>query len=183
MNGLLTESLALLVAMVFAVAAVTKLSAWSELPGVIQNFRVLPRALALPAALVLPPLEMAAAVGILTPGTRAPAALTAALLFTVFGAALAINLHRGRRHIDCGCFRSALKQPLSAAVVVRNLVLAISALLLIPAGGDAMLSPLGWAAAGGGAVTLFFCYLSIGLVFRAPPPSYEENFHAPRATH
>jgi hypothetical protein len=176
LNGLLTESLALLLAMVFSVAAMTKLMAWGELSGVVRNFRVLPAALVLPVTLVLPPLEIAIAVGILVAGTRSLAAAAAAILFAGFGAALAINLSRGRRQIDCGCFRSNLKQPISAAVVLRNLILVVCALLLRSAGGATTLSPMAWAMAGAGAVTLFFCYLSIGLIFQAPPPSYEDNF-------
>ncbi len=180
MNVVLTEALALLIALVFAGAAIAKLTAWSELPGVVQNFRVLPRALVTPVALLLPLLEVAIALSILIKETRAVAAVSAALLFTAFGAALAINFFRGHRHIDCGCFRSDLKQPISIAVIVRNAFLAVCALLLLPAGGTAALSPLAWAIAIAGAATLFLCYLSVGLLFRAPTPSYEDNFHATR---
>jgi hypothetical protein len=181
LNAVLTESLALLVAMVFSIAAISKLTAWRELPGVVQNFRVLPRALALPAAFALPPLEIAIAVGTLFERTRSLAAIAAAILFLVFGAALAINLHRGRRQIDCGCFRSDLRQPISVAVILRNLILTVCALLLLSADGEAStLSPFAWAIAIGGAATLFLCYLSIGVIFRPPPPSYEDNFHADR---
>jgi hypothetical protein len=181
LNALLTESLALLIAMVFAAAAMSKLWAWRELPGVVHNFRLLPSVLVVPVALVLPPLEIAIAAGLLMPGARSPAAACAALLFVVFAAALAMNLHRGRRQIDCGCFRSNLKQPISVAVVLRNLLLAVGALPLIPAGAMMRLSPPAWVVAGSGAATLFFCYLSVGVIFQAPPPSYEDNFHANRS--
>ena len=178
MNALLSESLALLVSMVFAIAAISKVMAWGELPAVVQNFRILPRALAFPVALVLPPLETAIAVGILFDGTRPIAAVFAIFLFAVFGTALAVNLHRGRRQIDCGCFRSSLNQPISVAVILRNLILAVCTLLLLPAEQAPSLSPLAWAIASSGAASLFLCYLSIGLLFRAPPPSFEENFRA-----
>jgi hypothetical protein len=181
LNVVLSEALALLIALVFAAAAFTKLTAWSELPGIVQNFRVLPRSLVMPVALLLPLLEATIAPGILIEETRPAAAAAAALLFTVFGAALAINYSRGRRHIDCGCFRSDLKQPISIAVIVRNVLLAVCALLLLlPAGGSAALFPLAWAIAVAGAVTLFLCYLSVGLLFRTPAPSYEDNFRAAR---
>jgi hypothetical protein len=180
LNGVLSESLALLIALVFAIAAITKSMAWSELPGVVQNFRVLPNALALPVALVLPPLEIAIAVGILLKSTRSLAAASAALLFAIFAAALAINLYRGHRQIDCGCFRSGLKQPISVAVILRNMILVVCALLLLPNDEAPTLSPLAWAIASGGAATLFLCYLSIGLIFQAPPASYEDNFRADR---
>jgi hypothetical protein len=178
LNALLSESLALLVSMVFAIAAITKLTAWSELPAVVQNFRVLPRALALPVALVLPPVEMAIAVAILFEGTRSIAAAFALFLFAVFGAALAINFRRGRRQIDCGCFRSGLSQPISVAVIIRNVILAVCTLPLLPAEQAPSLSPLAWAIASGGAATLFLCFLSMGLLFQAPPPSFEDNYRA-----
>lgn len=180
MNAVLTEALALLIALVFAGAAIGKLTAWSELPGVVQNFRVLPHPLILPVAVVLPLLEIAITVGMLIKDTRSLAAASAALLFAVFGVALAINLSRGRRHIDCGCFRSDLKQPVSIAVILRNTLLALCALLLLRGGGAEALSPFARAIAVAGGVTLFLCYLSVGLLFQAPPPSYEDNFHAAR---
>jgi hypothetical protein len=193
--SVLTEALALLIAMIFAAAAMTKLTGWRELPGVVRNFRVLPRALVMPVALILPLLEAAIATSMLIEETRAIAALSAAVLFTVFGAALSVNYYRGRSHIDCGCFRSDLKQPISIAVIARNGVLAVAALWLLTSGGTAAhfpsawlpstwapsaLTPLAWVIALAAALTLFLCYLSIGLLFQAPAPSYEDNFHAAR---
>ena len=175
-----TEALALLIALIFAAAAIAKLTAWRELPGVVRNFRVLPRALVIPVALLLPPLEAAIAAGLLIKQARPVAALSAAVLFTIFGAALAVNYFRGRRRIDCGCFRSDLKQPISIAVIVRNVFLAVCALLLLLPGGTAALSPLAWAIAVAAALTLFLCYLSVGVLFQAPAPSYEDNFYAAR---
>jgi len=164
-NSLFSETLVLWIAMVFTMAAFGKLAAWGELAGVVQNFRVLPRSWALPVSFVLPPLEAAVAVGVLLPATRMAAAAGAAALFAVFGAALALNLYRGRRQIDCGCFRSGLKQLISGAAVVRNIVLTIAALLLAQSAGAATLSPLEWVMAVGAALTLMLCYLSVGFLF------------------
>jgi hypothetical protein len=180
-----TQALALSIALIFAAAAIAKLGAWRELPGVIQNFRVLPRALVMPAAVLLPLLESAIALGIVIEETRPLAALSAAVLFTIFGAALALNYRRGRRHIDCGCFRSDLKQPISIAAIVRNAVLAVGAISLVPSAGVAAhapsaWAPLTWTIAVAAALTVFLCYLSVGVLFQAPTPSYEENFHAAR---
>ncbi len=176
----MSAALALLIALVFASAAIAKLAAWRELPGVVRNFRVLPQALIWPAAAVLPPLELAVAVGILIGRTRPSAAAAAALLFTLFGAALAINLLRGRRQIDCGCFRSGLRQPISIAVILRNVLLAACALLVLARGGTAVISSFAWAVAAAAAATLFLCYLCVGILFQPPLPSYEDNFHAAR---
>ena len=164
----LTEAIALLIALIFGAAAITKLTAWSELPGILQNLRVLPRALVMPVALLLPLVEAAIAPSIVIRETRPVAALSAAVLFTVFGAALALNYFRGRRHIDCGCFRSDLKQPISIAVIVRNGVLTACALSLLPAAGTTQLSQLPWAIVVAAALTLFLCYLSVGHLFQAP---------------
>jgi hypothetical protein len=178
--SVLTEALALLIALIFAAAASAKLVAWREVPGVVRNFRVLPTALIMPVALLLPPLEAAIAAGVMFEETRPLAALSAGVLFTIFGAALAVNYFRGRRRIDCGCFRSDLKQPISIAVIVRNALLAACSPWLLVAGGTMTLSNLAWAIAVAAALTLFLCYLSVGLLFQAPGPSYEDNFHAAR---
>ena len=50
--------------------------------------------------------------------------LSGAALLLLFAAAMAINIVRGRRHIDCGCFQSALKQTLNWILVARNCGLA-----------------------------------------------------------
>jgi len=55
--------------------------------------------------------------------------LAAIALLSVFAAAMAINLKRGRSEIDCGCGHSLLKQNLSWVLVSRNAGLAA---LLIP---------------------------------------------------
>jgi hypothetical protein len=94
-----------LVGLVFLSAAIGKMRNWIPLQGVIANYRLLPDILVAPVAYVLPPVE---------------ALLGAALLLAVFAAAMGINLLRGRRHIDCGCFQSALRQSLSWILVARN---------------------------------------------------------------
>ena len=76
-----------------------------------------------PVAYALPIVETAVAVALLIPMSRGYAGWSAALLLVVFTLAVAINLFRGRREIDCGCFSSELKQRLSWWLVVRNVVL------------------------------------------------------------
>ena len=123
----------LALAAVFALAAFTKLRALDEFIGVVHNYRVLPEVLVRPVAYGLPPLEAAAALGLLIAPARAPAASGAAALLVVFGLAMAVNLVRGRVEIDCGCFASALKQRISWSLVARNLVLIGLALLALRA--------------------------------------------------
>ena len=180
MPALFGESLALWLALVFGAAAVGKALAWSEWPGVVANFRVLPR-FALPlATALLPPFEALLALALPPPASRPYAAAAAAALLLVFAAAIGVNLRRGRREIDCGCFRSALRQPLSAALVLRNLVLAGAALaLLAPPAGGGTLAPLAWLLAAGAALTLFLCHLSTGILFGPPPPAPQPAGRSP----
>src|SRR5271165_909367 len=114
-----------LIALVFLTAAIGKMRHWAVFQGVVANYRLLPDALGAPFAYCLPPFEMllgaALLFGLLSPWTE----LAAAALLLVFAAAMAINLKRGRRHIDCGCFQSALRQSLSLGLVVRNGLLAL----------------------------------------------------------
>lgn len=121
-----------LIALVCLTAAIGKMRHWAVFQGVVANYRLLPDALVAPFAYLLPPFEMllgaALLFGLLSPWTE----LTAAALLLVFAAAMAINLKRGRRHIDCGCFQSALKQSLSWSLVVRNGVLALLLCTALP---------------------------------------------------
>ncbi|MFH5774877.1 MauE/DoxX family redox-associated membrane protein [Paracoccus sp. NGMCC 1.201697] len=115
-------------AVLFASAALSKLTAIDEFHGVVRNFRLLPDALARPVAMVLPVVELAVAAGLLIGPLARPAALVAAALLAVFGLAIAINVLRGRSQIDCGCFRNGMKQRISWATVGRNVVLTALAL-------------------------------------------------------
>ena len=114
-----------LVALVFLTASLGKIRHWVIFQGVIANYRLLPDALVRPAADLLPPLEALVGIllllGLATPWAEA----SAAVLLLIFAAAMGVNLLRGRRDIDCGCFQSALKQTLSGTLVFRNVVLAV----------------------------------------------------------
>jgi hypothetical protein len=114
-----------LVSLVFLTAAYGKLTHGSAFRGVLANYRLLPEALVAPVAWLLPPVEAVLGTALLLGrGSFWPATLGAALLL-LFALAMGINVQRGRRHIDCGCFQSALKQTLSWTLVLRNLVLSL----------------------------------------------------------
>lgn len=123
-------------ALVFGTAVAGKLRHRAAFVGVVANYRLVPDPLAAPAAGLVIGLELLVTAALLSGvGLAAGAGLAVALLLG-FAGAMAINLRRGRREIDCGCFQSALRQQLSWALVARNLVLA--ALLLPLAGGGAL---------------------------------------------
>lgn len=111
------------VGLVFILAATQKAGHWRILPGVIANYRLLPRWMSWPVAALLPPAEMILAIALLSAQLRPWPELAAMALLTLFAAAMAINIQRGRDHIDCGCGKTFLRQTLSWALVARNGVL------------------------------------------------------------
>lgn len=125
---LITTALRVFLALLFATAALSKLSRIEEFYGVVRNFRLLPDGVSRVVAFVLPVVELAVAVGLVIGPWAVPAATVAAALLIVFALALAINVARGRTYIDCGCFRQGLKQPVSWLLVGRNIVLTLAAL-------------------------------------------------------
>jgi len=113
-----------LVSLVFLGAAYGKLRHWAAFQGVVANYRLLPQAMVAPAACLIAPAELLLGTALLSSLGFPWAELGAAVLLLLFALAMGINLRRGRRHIDCGCFQSALKQTLSWTLVMRNVVLA-----------------------------------------------------------
>jgi len=115
----------LFVGLVLAVAAISKLRSPDEFQGVVDNYRLLPGFLVAPVARLLPMVELACAVALMVPPTREVAAWVAVGLFVVFALALAINVGRGRTHIDCGCVRRPTsKSRIGMFHVLRALFLA-----------------------------------------------------------
>lgn len=176
LDPVLQWTFALTLALVFCSAAVSKSLAWAEFEGVVQNFRVLPNPLVRIVAWGLPPLESVIGLMVLFPATREFAASIMLLLLLAFGSAIAINIVRGRTNIDCGCFRSALKQNLSWWLVLRNAVLAIFAVLCTSFVSTREMS---WAdnfVVVMAALALFIVYMSVGYVTLKRPPTFEDNY-------
>ncbi len=124
-------------ALLFAAAARHK---WREPRAFLQaleDYALLPRRALPAAARVLPLLEAGLALALLVPGAGSLPALAGAGLLAAYGLAMAINLARGRAHIDCGC--GAPGQHIAPALVARNAGLA---LLLVLAALPAQTRPL-----------------------------------------
>ncbi len=162
----------LVLAGVFGAAAITKLRALEPFVGVVHNYHLVPEPLERSIAYALPVIELAIAVGVLLPAVRAPAALAAAILLALFAGAMAINLVRGRRDIDCGCFATVLRQRLSWPLVLRNLLLAALALLVVPGLGARGLGWLDLVTVGGASMALVFVYAAASQLFGNGPPSH-----------
>lgn len=164
MDPLFHLTLALGLAMLFAAAALGKLRAMREWPDVLRNYGLLPAGVVPAAALALPLIELGTAAALLVPGTRRLAALVAALLLALFTLAIAVNLARGRRVIDCGCFGGRLRQPLGRWMVVRNALLALAALALLGPRSARALAPLELLIAAGCALSAAFLYPVVSVV-------------------
>jgi hypothetical protein len=154
---IMAAAAASLCALLFLVAGIDKLRHRALLPGVIANYRLLPAALVGPASALLPLAELAVAAGLLaglmTGWTMVPA-LAAALLLLAFAGAMAINILRGRRHIDCGCGHAGLRQRLGWGRVARNIGLAVLLLPLLVSSAPLAAGDLAVALAAGSVVYL-----------------------------
>jgi len=115
-------------------------------------------------SLAFPVTETLLAAMLLHPATAPVAALGAALLLALYAAAVAINLGRGRASLDCGCAGPQHRQPISYALVWRNLGIAAIALAsMLPVRPRALIwIDLGTVAAAVGVSALL--YLSIDLL-------------------
>ena len=118
---MLGEAARLTVAVIFALAAFHAMREWAVFGGIVEQYRLVPRRLAVIFARILPPLELAAAAALLLPMTGRPGAMLGLGLMAMFTAAIMVNLVRGRVSIDCGC-GGASGQKLSMGLVLRNLV-------------------------------------------------------------
>ena len=107
-------------------AAWHKLRDLAAFRAALAGYRLLPeRAIAL-AAILFVAAELVTAGALLF---SASAGYAAAALLVLYSLAIGVNLARGRREIDCGCFGPAARQPLSPALLVRNAALVALALL------------------------------------------------------
>jgi peroxiredoxin len=119
----------LLLAAVFAVAAVAKLADREGSRRAARDFGA-PARLASVVVLLLPFTELAIAAGLLFAGSTRVAAACAAALLTGFAIAVAVALLRGRTP-DCHCFGRLHSRPAGWPVVARNLGLAALAVLVV----------------------------------------------------
>ncbi len=128
-------------------AAVHKLRDVAAFRAAVAAYALLPRAGVGPVAVVLIAVELALGAALLRGGiVTLPGALGAAMLVAVYTTAIAVNLLRGRRHIDCGCTGAAGRQRLSGHLVLRNggIVFAALALAALADMAPGQARPLTW---------------------------------------
>ncbi len=126
-------ALELCVAGVFVTAAVHKARDIAGFRATVQNYRILPEGLLWLSPVMIVAELIIAATLLLGDSSRAIGAALAIATLAIYSLAIAINLLRGRREIDCGCLGPRHRQSLSEWLLVRNgLLLAASILLLTP---------------------------------------------------
>jgi len=132
-------------AAVFIGSAAMKFADLGEFRAAVENYRIVPEWIAAPIAWMVPILETAGAAGLMFTVTRASAALLLLGLIAMFTGAIAFNLARGRRDIDCGCFGPMMRQRLSGWLIVRNATLALLVAVAIGLEDGRALSALDYA--------------------------------------
>lgn len=168
------------IGLIFLVAGWTKLRHRPLLAAVVANYRVLPPSAVPIVARVLPYVELAVGVALIAALGAVPA-LAAILLLLGFAAAMAMNIRRGRAHIDCGCGLSGLHQSLGWPLVARNLAFAVLLVPTVVAPGllpAPSLAPAQLAVAAAGGIAFFLCHLlfgAIGTLTRSPAAAFRRQ--------
>jgi hypothetical protein len=105
-------------------AAYHKWSGVQRFSAVLTSYQLLPLSATAVAALLIPCLESGVAIGLWLPSCRATVTLIGISLFILYAFAIALNLYRGRRDLDCGCSGPFDRRPIAPWMVVRNVVFA-----------------------------------------------------------
>ncbi len=113
-------------ALLFVLAAAHKWSDRHRFVATFAQYRVVPQGTAPTVAYLVMVCEPVLALGLMQPELYRIAALGVAGLLVAYSGAIAVNLWRGRREIDCGCFGPNDKTTISWWLVARN-----AALLLV----------------------------------------------------
>lgn len=151
-------------ALLFGAAAFEKARDFAGFRAALIGYALLPERLAGAIAAGLAGCEAALAVALVAPaalGLRAAALVASAALLVLYGAAIAVNLARGRRDIECGCAGPAARQPLSEWLLARNALLVAAALVCLGGAGS---RPLVWVDAltiGGGITILAAAWVAV----------------------
>lgn len=107
----------------------------------VAGYRLVPAPLTGAVAGAVAACELVLAGALLLPATSPAAALGSAALLALYALAMAVNLARGRRDLDCGCAAPGRSQPLGVGLLVRNGLLAgLSLVAALPLAGRG----LGW---------------------------------------
>lgn len=167
-DPVVTQALAAGLAAIFLLGALSKLREPLLFEAQLAGYALLPAPLLRPAAGLLMLWEAAAGATLLAAPAWALAPVLA--LLAVVTGAVAINLLRGHREIDCGCGGLAgTEQPLSWSLVARNAVLALAACGAVPAASTRPLAALDIATTAAAALGLLALYAAANQLMANAP--------------
>ncbi len=150
-------------------AASHKLSDRRRFRATVRAHSVLPSKIVPAFSELLPITEIAIALVLLRPAVTELASIATASLLAVYTLVLTINLARGRRDIDCGCFTSSKEAPLGLGAVVRNLALIAAALMLLLPARSRALVWIDWVTVGTTWITLALLWAAMQHLARTGP--------------
>jgi uncharacterized membrane protein YphA (DoxX/SURF4 family) len=148
----------LLLSYLFLVGGWQKRADTAYFQQVITDYRLLPASWSPLLARAIPIVEICAGLALLIPALQLIALATVATLLAVYTLAIALNIARGRRDLDCGCAGPGQEQTISGWLLGRNLILISLALLSVPALQQLSMDWLGWSLALLGATLLALFY-------------------------
>jgi len=115
-------------AWVWVGSGIEKLRDLPRFRRIFADYRLLPTRLSRAFAPLVAMAELGLAAGLLWPAARPTALLGVAGLLSLYSAAIALNLARGRRDIDCGCAGPQAGATLAGWLLLRNAALVAAAL-------------------------------------------------------
>jgi hypothetical protein len=157
-------TLRLSLAALFAAAAWHKWSDRTRFRATLEEYRLLPRPMLGPVASAVPVVEALVSIALVVGSAAGPGPACASGLLVLYTLAIAVNLLRGRRWIDCGCLGSQGGRPLGPGLVARNALLvgASLAATLPPSGRD--LVWIDWITIAGSVATVALTWVAAGLL-------------------
>lgn len=158
----------LLAALIFGSAALGKVREFAQFAAVLRDYQILPALCVVPAAVVVIATEAFITLAIWFPPLRAIAVGASVVLLAVYALAIALNLWRGRREIDCGCSFGGTGEPISWVLPLRNGLLAsICVIAGLPAARELSVPGIGLALVA--ATALAICYRTWGSLLANRP--------------
>ena len=132
---ILEGAMLLLLSYLFISACLTKIRDIDYFRESLSNYQLLPQSSVKAASLMLIVFEAILAVGLFIPALADATLLAMAGLLLAYAGAIAINLLRGRRSLDCGCMGPGQRKTITWKLVWRNifLVCVVSTLLVMGA--------------------------------------------------
>lgn len=120
-------------AALFWVSSLHKIRHWQSFTGVMASYQLLPHSLIAVSAVGIIGSELLLAIVLTAQPIKFWVGIFSAGLLALYFAAMAINIHRGRTELHCGCSFVNREAPLSQWHLLRNcLLIGFSLLLCVP---------------------------------------------------